>query len=98
MAAEVLPACLPGQEGCPLLPTVPLECWQGKGIVIISFISDNIKAMGITVLMKGQPHYPMIKERIGAISQILSPYCTSLVICVHFSMDVYWISNSITGI
>lgn len=84
VATEVLPACLPGQEGSHLVPTKRFECWWGKAIVIINSINVNTKAMEVNILTKRQPHYTTLKGRIGAISQTLPPYCTSLEICVHF--------------
>ena len=83
MAAEVLPACVPGLVGSHLAPTMPFKCWQGKGL-IMNFISGNTKAMEVNILIKGQPHNTMLNLRIGAIAQTLSPYCTSLDICLHF--------------
>ena len=48
---------------------------------------------------QGTGHYTMIKERTGPTSQILTTSILHfLEISVHFSVDAYWIFNSITGI
>lgn len=53
--------------------------------MIINFISDDTKTMEVNTLTKGSPYYTMLTGKIGIPSQNLSPYGTSLDICVHFS-------------
>ena len=87
MAADILPSWVPGLRRQPShCITMPFKCGQGKVILIsTNFISSNTTVMEVCILIKGQPHCPMLKGKIGAISQTLSPYCTPVEMCIHSS-------------